>query len=242
MLQEAVPGGPAAGLLVLPTMVPQITLGVIAQYLSLVISAGQQIAYFAANSDELNTVAKLVTWYLYSALIESAFENISTPTVFAIPANDLTTSSSSSADCAPTGYEPCCPNCGGDAGGNRCNGDPKTNKFRAGCPCIGNGPPPYKPYFNDNQGYRDAQSLFANLPDLGSGAFWTAESFDGVTCTSPSTTACVTYNHKARRGIAPDATAAAELMERQAPGLTCIGSCPQNPPPAGPAITCTCVI
>ncbi len=31
----------------------------------------------------LNAVAKIVTWYLYLRLIEYAFENIPTPTVFA---------------------------------------------------------------------------------------------------------------------------------------------------------------
>ena len=297
VLQNTVPGGPLAGLLVLPTMMPRITPQVIAPYLSLVISTGQKIAYFAANSDILNAVAKLVTWNLYLELIEYAFAKIPKPTEFAIPASDLTANatSSSSAACAPTGYEPCCPNCGGDAGGNKCQGDAKANNLRAGCPCIGDGPPPYQAYLNDSQGYQNAQALFGNLSDLANANFscvngasppnpgsmvippdycqcganyaslystttgsnpcpyttppgatiqlssWTAESFDGATCTYPSTTACASYNHQAKRGTIPDPSAASHMVRRQGPGLTCIGSCPPNPAPASPAVTCSCV-
>lgn len=71
---------------------------------------------------------------------------------------------------------------------------------------------------------------------------WSAQTFDGQTCTFPSTTRCATFNHKERRGEIPEPTAMPGLEKRQMMPV-CFGSCPKpNPsdPPAA-AQTCSCV-
>lgn len=71
---------------------------------------------------------------------------------------------------------------------------------------------------------------------------WTAQSYDGVTCSYPSTTSCATYNipnNHPQRDLAV-MTAAPDLDKRQ--GGNCIGSCPQHTDPPVAPVTCECQV
>lgn len=65
---------------------------------------------------------------------------------------------------------------------------------------------------------------------------------EGLTCRSPSTIACATFN--AKRDAPPATVTATVLGKRQGPGLVPFGSVPNNTLPAsiptGPATTCSC--
>lgn len=130
----------------------------------------------------LNAVAKIVTWYLYLRLIEYAFENIPTPTVFATLASDLTTnvtSSSSSATCAPTGYEPCCPNCDDNAVVTNVKGILRRTTFGQVVLVLAMVRLHIRLTSMIVKDIRrpGSVSLFGNLPDLGISDSWTAKFF-----------------------------------------------------------------
>lgn len=171
VVQQAAPGGPFAGLIMMPTQLPQVGIQGFAQALAKVIAAGRSIVEFATSPDVLTYVATVVLVLVLTVTVPGLFPspNAPTPTEFMIPLSDITTlsSSSSSSACAPIDIAASCQNCGGDAGGNNCKGITKGDSIISqGCTCIREDVSPFTAFASNPQAYLDAQALFGNLPDL----------------------------------------------------------------------------
>jgi len=170
LMEQTVNNGWAAGLVMQPTQLPQQIPRMIAHYLPIVIAAGQKISGLARlNKIDFNGLAELVALIVYDKIIEG-LKDTPTPTEYVIKASEIadasqTSASGKSSTCPPDDRIPCCPNCGGDSGNNKCNGIKAAGDAWKGCPCIGDGRPPYRPFPND-QAYKDAQALLLNLPDF----------------------------------------------------------------------------
>ena len=190
-MEEAVPGGPLADLLIgaarFPTDIPRLTpyvamlIATARRIFSPLITTSPQMFDFALNAVQQINIEYLLTAIATSFAFISYYQRNkdsvinsykATATEYLLPASQTsfsttptitsTSSSSTSSRFPPDSLIPCCPNYDGDIGGGICAGIKTANMAFQGCSCVAEGPPGYQPFTD----YQAALSLFNNIPTL----------------------------------------------------------------------------